>query len=149
MTDASKSAQTGQQSSYDAAKTKVTHALEVTRDTASRAAHDLPSNPLGVIVGGLALGVVAGALVPRSAREKDLLKPVGKRLASAAVVAVAAAREAGLAELDQRGLTPDAARGQAKSLFEGFGQALSSAGTAAAQKATEQATAKSPTGSDA
>lgn len=105
-------------------------------DAARRAADGLESNPLGVVVGGLAVGALVGALVPRSAREKAMLAPVGRRLNESARSAVQAAREAGYAELDQRGLTPGAAKDQARGILDGLAKAASSAGTAAAKSAS-------------
>lgn len=105
-----------------------------------RAIEGVEANPLAILVGGLAVGALAGALIPRSAREKQLLAPVGKRLGEGARAAVAAAREAGQAELEQRGLTADAGRDQVRSLLKGFGQALSTAGAAAAKSAAGSAT---------
>lgn len=110
-------------------------------DAARRTSQGIESNPLAVVVGGLAVGAIAGALLPRSAREKDLLAPVGKRLGETARQAFAAAREAGTQELDGAGLTPGAARDRVKELLSGIGKALSSAGAAAAQ-ATKQGQAK-------
>ena len=105
-------------------------------DAARRAAESLEANPLGVLAGGLAVGALVGALIPRSAREKQMLAPVGQRLSESARAAVQAAREAGYNELDQRGLTPDAAKDQARGLFQGLAKAASSAGSAAAKSAT-------------
>ena len=93
---------------------------------------------MGALAGGLALGVLVGALVPRSDREKQLLAPVGKKIGVAAVAALAAAKEAGRGELEELGLTKDAARDQAKSLFKGVVKAASNAGTAAAEAGREQ-----------
>jgi len=121
-----------QASSYDQAR----HAAS---DAAQRAAQGLEANPLGVVVGGLAVGALVGALIPRSDREKQLLAPAGRKLGESARAAIQAAREAGYAELDQRGLTRDAAKGQAKDVVKGLGQALSSAGTAAAGAARGKA----------
>lgn len=101
-------------------------------DAARRATEGLEANPLGVVVGGLAVGAIVGALLPRSDREKQLLAPAGKRINETARAAVQAAREAGYAELDQRGLTKHAAKDQAKGLIDGLGKALTHAGTAAA-----------------
>jgi ElaB/YqjD/DUF883 family membrane-anchored ribosome-binding protein len=120
---------------YDAARDKASGALQSSRDAAKRAADGLDANPLGLVVGGLAIGALAGALIPRSAREKELLAPVGKRLGETARAATQAAREAGYAELDQRGLTKHAAKDQARGLLDGLGKAAASAGTAAAQAA--------------
>lgn len=122
-------------SRYDAAKDKAAGAYQSSREAARRAADNLDANPLGIVAGGLALGALAGALIPRSAREKELLAPVGKRLGETARSAIQAAREAGYNELDQRGLTRSAAKDQARGLLDGLGKAAASAGTAAAQAA--------------
>ncbi|MDR6789610.1 hypothetical protein J2Y58_002983 [Sphingomonas sp. BE138] len=126
----------------DQAREAAVHALDTAKHRASDAAHataeTLESNPLGVLVGGLALGAVVAAILPRSQREKDLLAGVGRKINAAAVAALAAAKEAGRAELDELGLTPNAAKGQAKSLFQGVLKAAGTAGTAAAQAGKEQ-----------
>ncbi len=106
------------------------------QDRASSTAQTIASNPLGIVVGGLALGALAGTFVPRSEREKEILAPLGKRLEEAVRLGVQAAREAGMNELEQRGLTKDAARGQAKGLLDNAAKALSTAGTAAARAAS-------------
>lgn len=111
---------------------------EAVRDAAHQAGDFVESNPLGVLAGGLALGALVGALVPRSEREKQLLAPAGKKIGLAAVAALAAAKEAGRGELEQLGLTKDGAREQAKSLLQGVANAASHAGTAAAEAGREQ-----------
>lgn len=101
------------------------------RDTARKTAEGIEANPLSVLVGGVALGVLAGAFIPHSAQEKKLLGPIGKRLTDTASGAVEAAKDAGKAELDNLGLSRDAARDQAGKVFQGFLQAMTAAGTAA------------------
>ncbi|SFP63624.1 hypothetical protein [Sphingomonas rubra] len=105
------------------------------KDAVERAGRQIDGNPLGIVVGGLAVGALVGALLPRSAREKELLAPVGKRLGETARQALAAAKEAGRQELDSAGLTPSAAKDRGRELLDGVGKALSSAGSAAAQSA--------------
>lgn len=122
------------------ARHKAADALHTSRDAATdaarRAADGLESNPLAVLAGGIAIGAVVGALVPRSAREKELLGPVGRKLGETVRAATQAAREAGYAELEQRGLTPGAAKDQARGLVDGLSKAVTSAGSAAARTAT-------------
>jgi anti-sigma factor RsiW len=65
-----------------------------------RASASIENNPLALVAGGVALGVVIGALLPRLAKEKELLAPVGKRIAEGASAAAAAARDAGKAEIE-------------------------------------------------
>ncbi|HEU0045137.1 hypothetical protein [Sphingomonas sp.] len=114
--------------------------LERARDTAAdaarRTAQSIETNPLGIVVGGLAVGVLAGALLPRSQKEKELLAPVGKRLGDTARAAIDTAREQGRSELETRGFTKDAAQEQVKNLLGGLGKALSAGGAVAAKSAT-------------
>ncbi len=77
-----------------------------------KAGEQIENNPLALVAGGVALGVVLGALVPRLARERELLAPVGKRIAEGASAAAAAAREAGKAEIDALLPQRDAAKEQ-------------------------------------
>lgn len=78
----------------------------------AKAGAQLENNPLALVAGGVALGVVVGALLPRVAKERELLAPVGKRIAEGANAAVAAAREAGKAEIDAILPPRDAAKEQ-------------------------------------
>jgi ElaB/YqjD/DUF883 family membrane-anchored ribosome-binding protein len=127
---------------YDKARATASKSYHDVRDraadTAQRTAAAIEANPLAILVGGAALGALAGALLPRSAREKELLAPLGQRLGETARQAVSAAREAGKQELNSAGLTPDAARERGRAVIDGVAKALSSAGSAAAH------TAKSP-----
>lgn len=123
----------------DTARETVSNAYHTGVDKASDAVHGLESSPVGILVGGLAVGLIAGALLPRSQREKDLLAPVGQRISDTARSAVQAAREAGQAELETRGLTKDGAREQVRGLVEGVVQAVSTAGAAAAKGAKQNA----------
>jgi hypothetical protein len=89
------------------------------KSTAKKVAEQLDNaNPLALIAGGVAIGLVAGALVPRSQTERDALKSVGKRLADGTKAAVAAAKETGKAELSAAALTKDAAREGARKILE-------------------------------
>lgn len=127
---------------YDTARAKASDAIHSSRDAASDAAkrtvQSLEANPLGILVGGLAVGVLAGALLPRSTRERELLAPLGKRIGETARAATAAAKDAGRSELANLGLTKDAARDQARGLFDGVVRAITTAGTAAAKSASQK-----------
>ena len=127
---------------YESAAARAADAAETSRETVHHAADQasdlIEGNPLGILVGGLAFGAVVGALIPRSEREKQLLAPVGKRIGTAAVAALAAAKEVGRDELDGLGLSKEAAREKANSLLTGVTKAAAHAGTAAAQAGREQ-----------
>jgi ElaB/YqjD/DUF883 family membrane-anchored ribosome-binding protein len=119
----------------DSASKALVSASDTAKETARKTAEGIEANPLSVLVGGIALGVLAGALIPRTESEARLLQPVGRRLTDAARGATAAAKEAGLAELDGLGLTPNAARDTAGKLIEGVIKAITTAGSAAAKGA--------------
>ena len=114
-------------------------ARETAAQAARRTADTIEGNPLAVLVGGMAIGVLAGALLPRTARETKTLGTVGKKLNQGAVAAARAAREAGVAELSAAGLTRAAAREGVKRLMAHVGEAAKNAGQAAAKAGTEQA----------
>lgn len=138
MTDTQHSSQQNNEAS-NGSQSPVDRARALTSDATQRAAQAAEANPLGVVAGGLALGAIAGALLPRSDKEKQLLAPVGKKLGEGARAAIAAAKEAGRSELETRGFTAEAGREQAKNLIGGLGKALSTAGTAGVKAARGQA----------
>ncbi len=117
---------------------RIDDAKHAASDAAHRAADAIESNPLAIVAGGLAIGALAGALIPRSAKEKELLAPVGRSLGERARSALQAARETGTSELQNAGLSKDAAKDQVKSLFQGIAKAATSAGSAAAKTAANK-----------
>ena len=123
---------------YGATRTKATEVVEATKRgaaSATRKAGDaVQDNPLAVLVGGLALGALAGTLLPRTRREEELLGDVSRTIHDRAGEAVKAARAAGAEHLDSLGISKENAKAQASSLLDGVVKAASSAGTAAAEK---------------
>jgi len=119
-------------------------ALDEARRTAKRAGKAIEANPMAVVAGGIALGVVAGALLPRTQRETDLLGPVGKRVKDVASGAAGAAKAAATAELASLPLTKVAAREQVSKFIDQVSKALSSAGEAALAHADEVKAAPKP-----
>lgn len=106
-------------------------AKEQATQVARQTVDSIEGNPLSVLVGGLALGVIAGSLLPRSAREAGVLGGVGKQLTKGASAAFQAAREAGKAELIAAGLDKTGAREQFGKLVSSIGQAAGKAAEAA------------------
>jgi hypothetical protein len=95
-----------------------------------QAANQIENNPLAVVAGGIALGVVLGAVLPRLAQEKELLAPLGKRIAEGATAAATAARDSGKAEIDALLPPRDAAKEQiSKIIGNAFGAAKDAART--------------------
>lgn len=127
---------------YETAREKVDEAVGASRERAKDAARQatdaIETNPLAVIVGGLAIGALAASVILRSAREKELLAPLGKRIGATAGAALAAAKESGRQELETLGLTKDAARDQVRSLFSDVAKAATSAANAGVQAARDE-----------
>lgn len=111
---------------YAAARERAGGAYESARDTARNA------DPIVAVAGGLVLGAVAAALLPRSRKEEELLRPVGRKISQTAREAARAAKEAGRQQLDELGLTKDGARQKLDQFTDrAVGVARSSAGAAA------------------
>jgi hypothetical protein len=76
-------------------------ARDTARDAGRRTVEGIESNPMALVAGGLALGVLIGALLPGSRRERELFGPVGRRINDTAREAAVAARDAGREQLDE------------------------------------------------
>lgn len=113
-----------------------------TQKAAQRVGKAAEANPLAAVGAGIAVGLVVGALLPRTRRETELLGATGRRLTGAASAAVGAAREAARTELATLPLNKDAARAQVSKLLDQAGKALGAAGEAALKKG--EATAAKP-----
>lgn len=127
----------------DTVKERANHAYDSAsdkaRDLGRQASDAIETNPLGVLVGGLAVGALVGAVLPRSAKEKELLAPLGKRVGATAAAALAAAKETGRSELDNLGLSKGAAKDQARGLLSNVAKAAGNAGKAALDAGKQQA----------
>jgi ElaB/YqjD/DUF883 family membrane-anchored ribosome-binding protein len=121
---------------YVSAKDKAEEVLETAREKASQArratSDGIEGNPLVALIGGIAVGVLVGALLPRTKREEEALGPIATKLTEAARTAAAAARDAGKQSLDEAGVNREAARGQVDKLVDTAVKAATSASTAAA-----------------
>jgi ElaB/YqjD/DUF883 family membrane-anchored ribosome-binding protein len=113
-------------------------ALHETRKAAARAGKAIETNPLAVVAGGIAIGLAAGALLPRTKRETELLGSMGKRLTGVAAGAAGAARDAAKAELGSLPLSKDAAKAQVSKLIDQVAKAVSSAGDAALNRSAAE-----------
>ncbi|MES2445254.1 MAG: hypothetical protein V4574_20710 [Pseudomonadota bacterium] len=78
----------------------------------------LTESPLVLLAGGIALGALVGALIPRFARERELLDPVGRKLADRVSAAAQAAKDTGKAEIDALLPARDATRDKVTQLIE-------------------------------
>lgn len=122
-------------SAYAGAVEGAEHAVDATRRGARTAARKTASTvdnaPLAVLIGGLAVGALAGGLLPRTRREAEVLGPVGRKVTGTATAAARAARTAGKDQLNAVGINTDNARSQLSTLVEGVFKALTEAGNAA------------------
>ncbi len=120
----------------DATKAKARQAASSTKAGAQKAADatskTVDSNPLGAIVGGLAIGAIVAALLPRTMREDKLVGKVGKTVRTTASKAAKNATSTAKGQLDAMGINADAAKGQLRDLIGKLGEAAASAGSAAA-----------------
>ena len=85
--------------------------------------------------GKRAVGLLAGSLIPRTEREKEVLGPLGKRLAEGATAAFIAARDAGKEELESLAPDKDQAKSKASSALSHVVDAATKAGKSAASNA--------------
>ncbi len=136
-TDAVNMGRTKAEDAARLAKDRAEKASVATRATAKRAAEKttqtVDHNPIGAIVGGLALGAIVAALLPRTRREDALVGDVGKRVRSTASKAAKTATATAKEQLDALGVNGDAARDQIRDLVSKVGEAARSAGSAAAE----------------
>ena len=123
----------------EGARERAITAYDSARDSAAaagrKASDQLGEAPLAVLAGGIAAGAILAALLPTSRRERELLAPVTDSLRDRASAAVAAAKDAGQARLDELGLTRDAGGQAVRSIVDGATDALKVSAKAAATKA--------------
>jgi len=125
---------------YGKVSERVAAAYAAAREKTGQAGEKLESNPLAALLGGIAIGAIAGALIPRLAKEKELLAPLGEKISEAARAALDAGKSAGTGALEEAGLSSDQIRAQVSKLVEQALKAANEAGTAAVSAARESAT---------
>ena len=100
---------------YETARERTTSAYQAARERAGdayqsaarRTSEGIETNPMAAVAGGLALGMIAGALLPRTQREEQLLGPAGRKIADTAREATRAAKDAARQQIDELGLSKD------------------------------------------
>ncbi|HZF43321.1 MAG TPA: hypothetical protein VEZ48_07920 [Sphingomonadaceae bacterium] len=106
------------------------------RDTASTArmktSDGIDANPVAALIGGLALGALAAAVLPRTRKEDELLGGIGEKINDSARTAAQAAKDAGRDKLDELGINKDAAMEKAKELAQSASTVVKESATAAA-----------------
>jgi ElaB/YqjD/DUF883 family membrane-anchored ribosome-binding protein len=140
------SARTRASEAFEAARERTSTAYGSARESASRArertSQGIDSNPVGAIVGGLALGALIAAILPKSRREEEMLGDYGRRINDTAREAARAAREAGRSKLDEFGVNQDNAKQKLSDIASKAGEAARTSASAAARsvKSSPQST---------
>ena len=125
---------------FEAARERTAAAYATAREAAGnayetagrKASQGIDSNPVAAVVGGLAIGAIVAALLPRTNREEELLGPVGRKINDSAREAARAAKEAGRGQLDELGLSRDGLQTKLNEFTDrAAGAVKSSAGAAA------------------
>ncbi len=101
---------------YDEARSGVS-------DARRRGVEAIDDAPLIALAGGLAVGVLLAALLPRTDREDKLLGPIGERITGGAKTAVDAAKEAGRDKMNELNLTRDAGASAFQTVLKGVSEA--------------------------
>ena len=120
---------------YSDARERAIEAYDSARERASeagtKAKRSIGETPLIALGGGLAIGAIVAALIPKTKAEDKLLGSVGQRITGGAKAAAEAAREAGREKLSDLNITRDAGASAVQSLIQGLGDAARSSGEAA------------------
>ena len=120
---------------YDEARERAIEAYDGARERAAdagvKARDGIGQAPLIALGGGLALGALLAALLPKTRTEDKLLGPYGEKITGGARAAADAAREAGREKLTELNITRDAGTNAVQSLFKGLGDAARVSGEAA------------------
>jgi hypothetical protein len=133
----------------EVARKAIEDGADVVRQQATAAyeagAHAVDGAPLTALAGAIALGAVAAALLPSSAREVQALGPLGNRVRGALDDAFSAAKVAGAEQLTARGLTAAATSSGAGALLGSIVKAVLAANGAAKEALNpEPATTEKP-----
>jgi ElaB/YqjD/DUF883 family membrane-anchored ribosome-binding protein len=138
-TSAKRSATAAVDKGKAAASRSVESSKAFARKTGDTTRQTVEQNPLAIVAGGIALGAIAGMLLPVSKREGKALGKAGKKINKAAKQAAEAAKAAGKERIDALGINQDALRAQFRDLVGKAGEAVKAAGIAAAEETRKKA----------
>lgn len=123
---------------YDRAAAKTGEFYASARDRTSaaghRAADAVEHNPITALIGGLGIGMLLGAILPRTRKEDELIGPYGSQITGRAREAANAAKEVGREKLDEYGFK-QTAKDTAQKVMNDAKMVASEAASAAAKKA--------------
>ncbi len=122
----------------EAAARGVQQSRDVAHNVAIKTNDGIDKNPLAIVLGGIALGAIIGALLPTTEREKKVMGKTGKKLNKKAIEMAKAAKAAGKEQVDSLGLNGDAVREQFRDLVSKAALAVRAAGEAAKAEAAKK-----------
>ena len=122
----------------EAAARGVQQSREVAHNVAVKTGDGIDKNPLAIVLGGIALGAIVGALLPTTEREKKVMGKTVKKLNKKAKEMAKAAKIAGKQQVDSLGLNGDAMREQFRDLVSKAALAVKAAGEAATEAAKKK-----------
>jgi ElaB/YqjD/DUF883 family membrane-anchored ribosome-binding protein len=127
---------------YEKGREAAARGVQQSRDVAHKVAiktnDGIDKNPLAIVLGGIALGAIVGALLPTTEREKKIMGKTGKKLNKKAKEMAKAAKAAGKQQVDSLGLNGDAVREQFRDLVSKAALAVKAAGEAAKAEAAKK-----------
>lgn len=122
--DAASNARSKASDAYYAARERTSTAYGTAREGASRArqrtSDGIDANPVAALLGGLVLGGVLAAVLPKTRREEEMLGDYGRKINERAREAARAAKEAGTNKLDELGYNRENARTKLETLRSDF-----------------------------
>lgn len=119
-------------STRDRASDLATSARETAAVARQKTSDGIDASPVAALIGGLALGALAAAVLPRTRKEDEMLGGIGEKINDSARTAAQAAKEAGRDKLDELGINKDAAMDKAKELAQSASSVVKESASAAA-----------------
>lgn len=140
--DKASAAAAAAQDAMATAKDRAGELLGSARETATQArrktADGIDASPVAALLGGLALGALAAAVLPRTRKEDEVLGNLGGKINDTARNAATAAKEAGRDKLDELGITKETAIDKAKELAQSAAGVVRETASAAATGVKER-----------
>lgn len=118
----SKSARNKARNAVDAGKSAAGKTIEtskrISKTAKNKGSETIEASPLAIVAGGVAIGAIVAALLPRTERENKVLGGTGRTINKTAKAAAKAAKTAGAARMAEVGLNSETLRGQAKDIIQ-------------------------------
>ena len=129
--DAASNARSKASDAYYAARERTSSAYGSARESASRArqrtSDGIDANPVAALVGGLVLGGLLAAVLPKTRREEEWLGDYSRKINDRAREAARAAKDAGVSKLDELGYNRENAKQKLETLRSDFADIASTA----------------------